>query len=258
MQSPGIKLLNFLFTIIFVSGISVSCNKVLDNSVAGTNFYQPGSSGFTAVDSSAIEYIDPYKEKLNTEMNQVLVYSVSSLEKGKPESKLGNMVADACLYIASEKYISSDGKGIDFCILNNGGLRSSLPEGAITKKNIFELMPFENELVVLTLNGTSLNKLLEYISSSGGVPVSGIRLKISNGNYEAVEIRNQPFDSLKTYKVVTSDYLAKGGDAMKMFEEKNNSEKINIKVRDAIMLYLTGITSKNEKLNMQLDGRISE
>ncbi len=241
----------------FIAGFFASC-RVPQSSVAGTNFYQPGSPGMTASDSSTSEFISPYKIKLNAELAFVLIYSMSSLEKGKPESKLGNMVADACLAIANEKYNAADGKGIDFCVLNNGGLRSSLPSGAITKKNIFELMPFENELVVLTLKGKAVNKILEYISISGGVPVSGLSMKISAGKFSGVEIKNQPFDSMATYKVVTSDYLAKGGDAMKMFDEKIALEKVNIKVRDAIMQYLAAINSRNEKLNPQTDGRISE
>ncbi len=247
-----------LILFLLVTGLVTSCHVHKESSVAGTNFYQPGLPGITETDSLTTEFISPYKKKLNAELDFILVYSISSLEKGKPESKLGNMVADACLAISNEKYNPADGNAIDFCVLNNGGLRSSLPAGAITKKNIFELMPFENELVVLTLTGKAVNKILEYISASGGVPVSGLRMKLAAGKFSDVTIKNHSFDSLATYKVLTSDYLAKGGDAMKMFDEKIALEKVNIKVRDAIMHYLAAINSRNEKLNPQTDGRISE
>jgi len=191
-------------------------------------------------------------------MNQVLVNSISAMEKGKPESLLGNFVADACLNIAIKNYKPESGNGIDFCMLNNGGLRSSLPSGAVTRKNVFELMPFENELVVLTIPGNSVSKILKYISDAGGVPVSNLRMKISGNSFTDVFISGQPFNSSMTYKLVTSDYLANGGDAMQVLSENIHLERLNIKVRDAIIDYMISINSISDTLKPVLDGRISK
>ena len=184
----------------------------------------------------------------------VLTFSVASMEKAQPESTLGNFVADACLAMAVKNYKVTDSKEIDFCVLNNGGLRSSLPQGNITRKNVFELMPFENELVVLTLKGSTVTGLLNYISEKGGVPVSNLKMKINNGTFTDVMINENKFDPANNYKVLTSDYLAYGGDAMSVFSEKDSLEFVNLKVRDAIIYFM----ELQDTLKPKLDGRISK
>ena len=56
----------------------------------------------TEVDSSMYYTILPYKQQLDSQMNEVLCYAASDLRKGKPESLLGNWTSDACLYITQE------------------------------------------------------------------------------------------------------------------------------------------------------------
>ena len=58
--------------------------------------------------------------------------------------------------------------------MNNGGLRTTLAKGKITRGDIYKVMPFENELVILELNKTDFIGLLHYITASGGEPFSGI------------------------------------------------------------------------------------
>jgi 2',3'-cyclic-nucleotide 2'-phosphodiesterase (5'-nucleotidase family) len=246
-----------IFLIVF-TWIWSSCHTPYSGTPSLTTYYEPGTFMFSATDSSIIGEILPYKLELNKVMEEVLVSSSEFMEKGKPESKLGNFVADACMNIASIKYVSTSGKMIDFCLLNNGGLRSTLPTGEITRKNVYELMPFENELVVLTLPGSSVLKILKYISNTGGVPVSNLRMKITGESFSEVFIGGQPFDSSGTYKMVTSDYLANGGDSMEVLSENLLQEPLNIKVRDAIIEYMVSINSRQESLKPVLDGRISK
>ena len=59
----------------------------------------------------------------------------------------------------------SNNHHIDFCLLNNGGLRTSLPQGNITRRKIFELMPFENELVVVTISKEKMTDLKAYLKN---------------------------------------------------------------------------------------------
>lgn len=68
----------------------------------------------------------------------------------------------------------------DFAVFNTGGLRRPLPLGNITRGDVFELMPFENELVILTMNGEAVKKLVNFIATKGGAPVSGLRLRIQD------------------------------------------------------------------------------
>jgi 2',3'-cyclic-nucleotide 2'-phosphodiesterase (5'-nucleotidase family) len=202
--------------------------------------------------------IAPYKSTLEKEMNEVLVYSESEAVKGQPEGKLGNIVADLSLR-AANRYLRESGQPLaDICMLNNGGLRTSLPAGAISKGKIFELMPFENMLVVLTISGAQMKNLLAYIGKSKGVPVSGMQMKIdSEGGVKQVMIGGLPFDENKNYRVATSDYLAGGGDKMGFFKNPVSNELLSRKLRDALIEEMVMLQQQGKKLEPVLDKRIS-
>ena len=198
----------------------------------------------------------PYKESMSAEMNTVLAVSEESMEKGTPESKLGNFFSDALLEMAKSKYMVEDGHPVDFAFFNNGGIRSALPKGSITKGNVFELMPFENELVILSLTGSTAKKLFNYIVTKDGIPVSQLRLGIKGTEAINVSVNGQPFDSTKTYKALTSDYLANGGDQLFFLAEARH-ESLNLKMRDALIQYMQIKNKRGEKLTAQLDQRIA-
>jgi 2',3'-cyclic-nucleotide 2'-phosphodiesterase (5'-nucleotidase family) len=212
--------------------------------------YRFSDSTLAEVDSSVNREITPYREKMKAAMNEVLAVSTSPMERGLPESRLGNFLADACKY-ESEKA----GKIVDVAVFNTGGLRRPLPQGNITRGDVYELMPFENELVILTLNGEDVKKIFNFIATKGGAPVSGVRMVIKDSIATSVLIHDQPLESNRTYNILTSDYLANGGDAFP-FGTDVRRDPVNIKVRDAIINYLQSKTKSGEKINVEPDGRI--
>ncbi len=201
--------------------------------------------------------IAPYKATVDSEMNKVIGYSEIAMPKIKdqPETVLGNFVADLVFEFA--KTIDAQ---TDLCVLNNGGLRSSLPQGNITIRNVFELMPFDNEIVIVTLDGKNVKELFTYIAERKGVPVSGIVMKLEkmNGNVvlNQVKIGLNDFSENNTYKIATSDYLSGGGDNMN-FLGKGSIQTTSKKIRDAIIDYIRLKTAENKKLKPVLDNRIS-
>jgi 2',3'-cyclic-nucleotide 2'-phosphodiesterase (5'-nucleotidase family) len=209
-----------------------------------------------SIDSSVYKYILPYKEKLTAEMNVSLAESEEALERGLPESKLGDFVADACLTEASKIFYPSDGRQADFAFFNNGGLRRPLPKGKITRGDVYELMPFENELVVLTIDAALVKKISNFIASKDGGPVAGIRFRIKNQEATEITIHGERLDTLKTYKALTSDYLANGGDSFE-FLIGATRERVNLKVRDALLQNLQSTGKEGKKVIVKLDGRIS-
>jgi len=198
-------------------------------------------------------------------MNEVLVVSAEEFlkVKGKPETKLGNLIADLSLEVANKLYLPTDTHNIDFCLLNFGGLRTSLPKGNITRRKIFELMPFENELVVVTINKRSFNHLIDYLYRVGGQPISkGITL-INNieKNNDVLDmhflVKEKKYKTNENFKILTSDYLSNGGDKMSFFLNPIRSEPIGIKLRDAIIQYCIEQNKMGNKLVSKLDGRIT-
>jgi 2',3'-cyclic-nucleotide 2'-phosphodiesterase (5'-nucleotidase family) len=244
------------FSLLVLSLLTASCSHSSQITKVESKDYQFSNTTYNDIDSTIYKAILPYKESMAADMNKVLAESEEALTKGTPESKLGNFFSDALLEIASLKYTPEDGLPIDFAFFTNGGLRSSLPKGNITKGNVFELMPFENELVVLSLNGTLAKKLFSYIASKNGVPVSKLRLQIKGTEAVNISVNGYPFDSTKIYKTLTSDYLANGGDQL-FFLTEAKRENLILKVRDVLIEYMEVKNKRGEKLTARLDKRIS-
>ena len=225
---------------------SKSVNNEINNELSTNNFLETT--------------ILPYRTELELQMNEVINTSLIDMEVGSPEGLLGNFVCDLTYLKAQE---ISD-KLVDFCLLNNGGLRTPLPKGEITRGKIFELMPFENEIVIVEISGDNMLQLIEYIktkslitkSRKAGVPVSGLRIAINNDTVSEVKIGTFAFDTKKNYRVATSDYLANGGDQMDFFLSPISIENTGIKLRDAILTHIINLSQKDTKLDATIDGRI--
>ena len=207
-------------------------------------------------DSLSLEIIKPYKDELDKKINEILAYSERSLSKQQPEGLLNNFVADLVLKKSADYYKAIDTAKIDICLLNYGGLRNPLPKGAITVGNVYELMPFENMVSVLTISGNNTKKLFNYIASKNGMPISGAKVGINNGKPVDILINNTPLDTSKSYRIATSDYLADGGDNMEFFLNPIKKISLGIKLRDMIVDYLKEETSQGRTINVSLDKRI--
>ena len=206
-------------------------------------------------DESIEKLIAPYKKVIDQEMNQVIAISDQELKVDNPEGTLNDFIADLILDESKKSYAKISNEKIDMCLLNTGGLRLSLPKGNITKGNIFELMPFENELVVVSMRGEDVKQMCDYIAKVNGQPVSGLRMTISNHHATQIFIQNEALDNAKTYRLVTSDYLSQGNDNMSFFNPSLKIEYLKIKVRDAIINYLSHLPKKYI-IKVQPDNRI--
>lgn len=208
------------------------------------------------IDSAVYKAVNPYKQSYNEQMNKVLAVSSDAFVKADPESTLGNLFCDAVLY-ETKLLLGKDSVMVDASVFNKGGLRNSLPKGNITTGNIFELMPFDNELVMLRMSGAQVEDMLAKVAEKGGIPVGGIRMHIDNGKAINVQINGKPFDKNREYWIVTSDYLANGGDNYVFFKNALERKMMNVLLRDVIINYCNHITQQNKTLKPYLDGRVS-
>ena len=208
-------------------------------------------------DSAITAEIAPYKEQFSKIMDEVLAVSDQVLMKSNPEGLLGDFTADITLTKAQEFCSEQkDSCAAEICVLNNGGLRNPLPKGTITLGNIFQLMPFENEIVILKLKGEAVKEFLDFVANKGGMPIAGMRMKIKNSMANEVTIGGKPFDISKSYSIVTSDYLADGGDNMTFFAKPIKKIITGKKMRDAIIEYLKDESKKGNIISIKKDGRI--
>ncbi len=204
-------------------------------------------------DNSYNSYLEPFKQTIDKEMNVVIGKASENMSAGKPESLLSNFNADVYRQSATEylKYPA------DIAIVNLGGLRTQISQGDITVRKVFELMPFENELVILWLKGDKLNDLLQDFADIGGQGVSGLRFEIKNGKAVNITVGGIPLDTEKTYVIATNDYLAAGNDKMPQLAQSEKSEFTGIKVREMLLAYIKAETAKGNVIQSKLDGRIT-
>ncbi|MAR21769.1 MAG: hypothetical protein CMD25_07505 [Flavobacteriales bacterium] len=226
-----IKNVIFLLFFIFFTSCkdnSQNYNKQYLNSLIEVNTHE---------DSLINVLIEPYKTSIESEMNEIISFTKSDLKKNKPVGNLGNFVTDLCLSYAEA----------DICLMNNGGLRSSINKGNITVGMIYELMPFENELVIVELSKTDFFEMLLHIIEKGGEPISGVKVVATNNKILDYKPKFN-FENKQKIKILTSDYLA---DKKEFFKNKEQI-KIGIKLRDAIIKYC----KNNDTIFSKVDDRI--
>lgn len=214
---------------------------------------EPQSATASRTDPVVENMINPYKVKLDAEMNEVLGVVTKTMEKGKPESALGNWMSDL-FYEQISEYTKGN---IDFASMNYGGIRiPTLQAGEVTRGKIYELMPFDNLLVVVYADAATVQQFVDKIAQSGGIPVSKqLRFELKGGKAQNVTIHGKPLESDRIYKIGVSDYVANGGDDCTFFIDKKR-DNLGILMRDAIINYTKKQTAQGKKLEAEKDGRI--
>jgi 5'-nucleotidase len=161
------------------------------------------------------------------------------------------MMADAVYKLANPVFKSKKSKNIDFVLLNYGGIRSAISTGNINKNTAYNLMPFENEVVVAKLSGKDIYDLINYLAIARRAhPISRLKIELDK-NYKLVnaEINNNKIDIDKYYYVATSDFLINGGDKMTFFEKSIENTFLNYKIRDILIDYFIKIDTLKSKID---------
>lgn len=195
------------------------------------------------------DLIAPYKAQLDTKMSRVLAEIATPLKKDSPEGTLGNWMADV-MYSASQDYFP--GKEIAFAATNPGGLRvGEIGAGPLIVSELYELMPFDNKLVLLELTGAEVMEFIAHMTNSGGWPVSK-ELEIDGRSWilEAM-IQGEQVDLERTYFVTTIDYVAEGGSNASMLKGKPLLDS-GVYLRDVLVEYAGRAT---EPISVQVSGR---
>jgi 2',3'-cyclic-nucleotide 2'-phosphodiesterase (5'-nucleotidase family) len=198
--------------------------------------------------------LEPYKLKIETEMNRIIAHSTDALTREGNQSTLGNFVCDAMHYAAITVYKN---KPVDIVLVNRGGLRNNLPTGNITVGNVFELMPFENELVLVEITGKQLLSGLKTILAKKH-SYYGLNLVLSFDSLIESKVNQRVIQSDSTYSILTSDYLATGGDNFNFLSKPVNITFYKLLLRDAIISYCEELTRNKKHITPYRDKRLYE
>lgn len=204
-------------------------------------------------DEGFAKFIEPYTLKLNKEMNQKISYTQVNLTKEGDNSNLGNLLADYTFDGADVWTKANLNKNVDAALINIGGIRTTIGKGDILLKNVFEVMPFENEVIIVKMKGSDLQGLFDYYAKTQvNNPVSHLYIETNNGQLTKTLINGKVVNPTQDYYIATSDYLALGGDNMKFFS-KGESIPTGIKLRDLFIDYF----KKNAEINPKEDIRLN-
>ena len=234
----------FLFLALFLSG----CGKSVQVENAETSRIAIDGSVDSIADSAYIAYLAPYKESVEREMAVVIGYTADSLYVASPECPMLNWATEALWYAAKEVYPGQ----VDMAVVNKGGMRCEWPAGPITQGNVFELMPFDNKLVVLSMKGEDILALCQLFATYGGQGVAGLRMTAVDGQLADVSVGGKPVDKDAIYTVATSDYLAGGADHMDALKNHVDYWDSELLVRD---LYIAAV--KRDTIHAIMDGRMN-
>lgn len=203
-------------------------------------------------DSTLVNMLQPYADSTNKTMNKVIGFATTTLYKKQPESTLGNFLADAMKLMAEKKFETK----VDAAFINYGGVRVNyLQKGEITLSNIYEIMPFDNLLILQKVKGDVLQQFLDHIAEKGGWPVAGLTMHIGNKKTKDILIDGKPLDLNGYYVIANSDYIANGGDDAVMLKPIPQINKGYL-LRDAFIEYTIQLTQQGKSINSSLEKRI--
>ncbi len=240
------------FLVLFLTVYLVSCSPSWKVTQMSSVKIPIDSTTEQLADKSYTSYLQPFKEEVDAKMNKVIGTSVETMRAHAPESLLSNFSADVYLLAATEAIKEP----VDIAIVNFGGLRTQIPAGNILVRHVFELMPFENELVVIWVKGDKLYQLFQFFAKVGGEGVAGMSMEIIDGKAENILIGNKPLDMNKLYSVSTNDFLAGGNDKMYQLAEYEKRFNTGIKIRTLLLDYITKQNAQGKPIQSKLDGRI--
>jgi 2',3'-cyclic-nucleotide 2'-phosphodiesterase (5'-nucleotidase family) len=226
---------------------ALSCNTTYKaESIQYSHYRIQQSSPSNAV--TAI--MKPYSDSVNKLMNVVIGFNESLLERKRQGNTLGYFITDAYLEMARQK-MDPD---VDAAFMNSGGVRlPDLPAGAITQGKMYELMPFDNLMVLLKMKGSLLKQYLDTLAASEGVIESGITMQIIDKTAQQVMVGGKPLDLNADYTIVHSDYVVNTTGLLKNIVRRTNGYLL----RDAIIDYVKMNNTQGKKINVLATNRVT-
>ncbi len=245
------KNLPFSLVVLIAVFAGLSCNTSYQSQSLQYKTYGIKNTG--QYDSSLLTLIKPYGDSVNKNMNDIVGVAEKTLEKKQPECTLGNFLADAFFIMAAEKYNTK----VDAAFLNFGGMRlTQLPAGNVTNGKIFELMPFDNLLILQKLKGDVLQQFLDLAAAKGGWPLAGITMQIKDKKAVNVMIGGKPLDPDATYTTVNSDFVANGGDNADMLRPIPQITNGYL-MRNAIFDYIKKLKGEGKNITANEENRVT-
>ena len=216
-----------------VSKINLAFDDATGKLKSVTDELVPLWTDITGEDPAVAETIKEFSSGVDKEMSKVIGESAVDLgfSKAGLDSDIGNWFADAMRRRA----------GTDAAFQNTAGIRADIKKGPVKLRDIFEVMPFENTLVKLTMTGQQLAKLMADNLRGGHskLQVSGLKITFRDTPEGAkditIEKNGKPVKPDDKLTVATNNYLTTGGTGGKVFGEAESSVDTMLTIRDLLI-----------------------
>ena len=216
-------------------------------------------------DADMVAVLQPYVDKANASLKDVVLKTTKEFEFGNRLTRYQEMASGDFLTDAMVWYLDKTGVKVDGAITNGGGIRSALPEGDVTREAIMTMLPFENYVYVVTLKGSDVVDLFNFIGSikqgAGAFAQVSKSIKYTitydadgNGTISDVTINGEPIDANKEYRFACNDYNAKGGDGYEAFTRSVDTYNSSMLLSDVFIQYAETF---GEPVTPQTDSRIT-
>lgn len=174
----------------------------------------------------------------------------------KMETAIGDIVTDS-----QKWFVENQGLEADFAFQNGGGIRATLAGGEIKKETVYEILPFDNSISLIELQGSDVIALFDKAATQVGhgamAQVSKeVKFTIDSASSTVAEllIDGEPVNVDKVYKIALNSYLASGGDGYSMFNNKLSYYETSLMQRDAFIDYVIALGGT---ITPETDGRIT-
>ncbi|HMP28488.1 MAG TPA: 5'-nucleotidase C-terminal domain-containing protein [Saprospiraceae bacterium] len=214
-----------------------SCSPKVSYIVSEKSENRNISNDYGSTDEAVLKMIAPYKNELDKTMNDVIGELTETMEKERPNATLSNCMCDAMVEVAKKKFPEQN---IQFGLMNYGGIRiNSFPKGPITVSRLYELMPFDNTLVIMRLDKQTTELLCERIIGIGGWPISkGLRIVAEGNQVKQIFINNINLEDItEDIFIALPNYVAEGGDNSYMLVNRPREDS-GIYIRDILIEYV--------------------
>jgi len=235
-------------------------NLYLDNATKSiTSYDYPADDGTLLLlqedefwpDSTVESFIQAKKEKYEKGFEEIIGETRIALSRSSlGESPMNNLITDAM----------RERVNADFAFTNFGGIRSDIKVGAITREDIFKVLPFGNQIVTFKVNGSFLKNIIERKVAGGsrGLAISGGEVVFNKSLEDGervvrIEISGALIDPDQIYRLATTDYLMEGNSGLYMLKNipSENVAYTGILLREAVIEYI----HKNSPVEPKTDGR---
>lgn len=199
---------------------------------------------FSSQDDNMERYLKRLKRKMDQQMNVEVGYSDRELSNDIPNELPYLLTRLLCEHVQTLS-VMQDGDSVDIALLNYGGIRASLPQGMLTVGDFYRIVPFENLIVLLDIKGSELQKIVEVERKRDVAAFYGLQIAENN---QKIIVNGKNLVPEETYRIVTVDFIASGGDnILKNVEFKQVANTMQL-LRDGILEEVKKISARGEHI----------